>query len=124
MQRHMERIGDNDVLAIHAGAHKAVTALRGGAPGPFFIECMTYRWKEHVGPNEDYNLGYRSPEEARPWKEADPLPRLAKMLPDTKRQPIEEAVEREIAEAFAFAKASPFPGREELMTDTYEEVAA
>ena len=120
---HAWQLESNDIIPLADAIHQIVAQVRAGN-GPAFIEVKTYRWREHVGPNEDYNLGYRGPEEARPWKEADPLPRLAKMLPDPERQPIEEAVEREIAEAFAFAKASPFPGREELMTDTYEEVAA
>ena len=28
---------------------------------------MTYRWKEHVGPGEDWHLGYRERAEAEPW---------------------------------------------------------
>ena len=61
-----ERIEGNDALRIHERVGAAVEALRRGEEGPFFFECMTYRWKEHVGPNDDYHLGYRAPEEAAP----------------------------------------------------------
>ncbi len=113
-----ERIEDNDVLAIRDRVGTAVREIRGGAPGPRFFECMTYRWKEHVGPNDDYTFGYRSLEEARPWVEGDQVKRLAEMLGrDAAR--INTEVEREIAEAFAFAEASPFPPANDLDTDVF-----
>ena len=34
---------------------------------PAFIEFKTYRWLEHVGPNSDINLGYRSKKEVMSW---------------------------------------------------------
>jgi TPP-dependent pyruvate/acetoin dehydrogenase alpha subunit len=114
-----ERIDDNDVLAIHQRVGLAAEALRGGAPGPRFFECMTYRWREHVGPNEDYQLGYRSPAEAEPWKAGDQVPRLAAMLDPQVRQSLEAEVEAEIEEAFEFAEFSPFPPPEDLSTGVY-----
>src|SRR5262249_47302774 len=69
-----ERIEDNDVLRIQARTRELVNRLRHGA-GPFFLEVMTYRWREHVGPGEDFHLGFRDREEARPWQETDQLPR-------------------------------------------------
>ena len=39
----------------------------GPGEGPWFFEVMTYRWREHVGPGDDYHLGYRTEDEARPW---------------------------------------------------------
>src|SRR5438132_4006071 len=44
-----QRLADDDVFALHAAARDAVAAIRSGA-GPYFLECQTYRWKEHVGP--------------------------------------------------------------------------
>lgn len=120
---HAWQLDGNDVVPVVEAVRQIVEQVRAGH-GPAFLEVKTYRWREHVGPGEDFHLGYRTPEEARPWKEADPLPRLAAQLPEGERAVIERAVEAEVAEAFAFAKASPFPGPEELTTDTYEEVAA
>jgi TPP-dependent pyruvate/acetoin dehydrogenase alpha subunit len=114
-----ERIEGNDVLAIHDRIGKAVRELRDGAPGPRFFECMTYRWKEHVGPGDDYQGGYRSYDEARPWVEGDQVKRIGQMLDPATRERIEKEVEAEIAGAIAFAESSPFPAPEELYTDVF-----
>jgi len=114
-----ERIEDNDVFVIHDKVRAAVAGLRAGEPGPFFFECMTYRWKEHVGPNEDYHLGYRTRDEAEPWVRNDQVPRVAGLLAPEVRRAIEQEVEAEVEDAFAFAEVSPYPGPEELLTDVY-----
>jgi TPP-dependent pyruvate/acetoin dehydrogenase alpha subunit len=112
-----ERVDDNDILAIHEQARVAVSELRGRPGGPFFLECLTYRWKEHVGPNDDFHLGYRSYEEARPWMEGDQVARLAALITPGSRERIEAAVEKEIRTAIAFAEQEPFPDAGELLTD-------
>ena len=112
-----ERIEDGDIFRIHAAAHNAVRAMRTAHAGPWFLECLTYRWREHVGPGEDFGFGYRSLEEAAPWIERDQLKRLAAMLAPQARSAIERAAEEEIGEAFAFAASSPFPEPRELLTD-------
>jgi TPP-dependent pyruvate/acetoin dehydrogenase alpha subunit len=114
-----ERIENNDVLTIHESITKAVGDLRTGAVGPRFFECMTYRWKEHVGPADDFQATYRSYEEARPWVEGDQVKRLGGMIAPEARALIEKEIETEIAEAFAFAEASPFPDPSELFTDVF-----
>jgi TPP-dependent pyruvate/acetoin dehydrogenase alpha subunit len=116
-----ERIEDNDVLKIYERVKGAVDALRAGQPGPYFFECMTYRWKEHVGPNEDYHLGYRSKEEAEPWIKNDQVPKIGALVDFARRQEIEADVEKDIREAFAFAEASPYPKYPELYTDVFKE---
>jgi TPP-dependent pyruvate/acetoin dehydrogenase alpha subunit len=112
-----ERVDDNDMLMIHEQAKVAVSRLRGRQAGPFFLECLTYRWKEHVGPNDDFHLGYRNYEEARPWVEGDQVARLAALIQPESRERIEAAVEEEIRTAIAFADQEPFPDARELLTD-------
>ncbi|HEV3003567.1 MAG TPA: thiamine pyrophosphate-dependent dehydrogenase E1 component subunit alpha, partial [Pirellulales bacterium] len=75
-----ETIAGNDLLAMHERFGGAVRAVREGRPGPYFFECQTYRWKEHVGPHDDYDLGYRTADDLRPWVESDPLPQLASLV--------------------------------------------
>lgn len=111
-----ERIEENDVLALFARVKEILPRIRAGA-GPRFIEVMTYRWREHVGPNDDYHLGYRSEEEAQPWIATDQVERLARLVEPRTRALIEEETEVEIEAAFAFAEDSPFPGAAELTTD-------
>lgn len=115
-----EQIAD-DVLKIYERVSTAVKALRAGVPGPFFFECLTYRWKEHVGPNEDFDLGYRSREEADPWMRNDQVNRLGRMIDPWQREQIEREVEAEVQDAFAFAEESVFPRVEELLTCVYKE---
>jgi len=116
-----ERINDNDVLRIYERVKEAVHEIRGGESGPRFFECMTYRWKEHVGPGDDWHLGYRSKDEAEPWIETDQVKRLGDLLDPQVRQRIEDEVEAEIREAFDFAEQSPFPEYEDLYTDVFKE---
>lgn len=117
-----ERIDGNDVLGLRSRTEEVVAQLRAG-DGPWFFEVMTYRWQEHVGPGRDYHLGYRAEAESEPWVAADPLRRLAGRLEPRTRVGIEDEVEEELADAFAFAEASPFPDPAELMTDTFTEEA-
>lgn len=114
-----ERIED-DVFKIRERVSAAVQALRNGGCGPYFFECLTYRWKEHVGPNDDFHLGYRTLEEAKPWFENDQVKRLAGMLDPAERAQIENEVEDEIRAAIAFAESSPFPEDAELFEHVFK----
>jgi TPP-dependent pyruvate/acetoin dehydrogenase alpha subunit len=115
-----ETIDGNDVLGLVATAKTAVANVRAGT-GPHFLEVTTYRWREHVGPYEDYHLGYRTKDEAASWLAGDPVRRMAECIEPAERQHIEKEVESEIADAFAFAESSPFPDAVELMTDVFKE---
>ena len=116
-----ERVDDADVFTIYDKVSAAVKALRDGKAGPFFFECLTYRWKEHVGPGDDYHLGYRTKEEATWWIENDQVKKVGTMLKSGDRIRIENEVEAEIKEAFEFAESSPFPEGAELYTDVFKE---
>jgi pyruvate dehydrogenase E1 component alpha subunit len=76
-----QRVDGNDVGAVYAATHEAVERLRAGQ-GPYFIECMTYRWLEHVGPSFDHDLNrnYRSKAELDRWMENCPVKRCAAEL--------------------------------------------
>ena len=116
-----ERIEDNDVFEIYERVKRASNEIRNGNQGPRFFECMTYRWKEHVGPNEDFNAGYRSKCEAAPWFAKDPLKTLGVGLDSIRRGQIEAEVEAKIYEAFVFAEESPFPDDYDLYSDVFTE---
>jgi TPP-dependent pyruvate/acetoin dehydrogenase alpha subunit len=113
------RIDDGDVFAIAEQARAAAGAMRGTGAGPRFLECMTYRWKEHVGPGEDWSLGYRDRVEAEPWIANDQVPRVGALLDAATRARVEREVEAEIEDAFAFAASSPFPAADELLRDVH-----
>ncbi len=112
------RVADADVLRIATEAQECVQALREGR-GPRFLECATYRLREHVGPGEDWDLGYRSRDEALPWIQSDQVTRLGEMLEPRERAALEAAVEGEITAAVAFAEESPFPAASDLQNDVF-----
>lgn len=114
------RINDGDILKIREEAGKAVEAIRELKSGPHFLECMTYRWKEHVGPGEDWHLGYRSKEEAKAWKEKDQVARLAGLLSDVTRKRVEKQLAAELKKAFEFADNSEFPSDKELFVHVFQ----
>lgn len=114
------RIDDGDVFAIRDGAMKAVKAIRGGA-GPQFMECETYRWREHVGPNEDYDDGYRTREDQASWIENDQVARLSQMLDGAECEAINAEIEAEIAAAVDFAETSPVPKPNEVWDHVYAD---
>jgi TPP-dependent pyruvate/acetoin dehydrogenase alpha subunit len=116
-----EQIPNNDVQGIYERISQSVGQLRAGSPGPFFFECLTYRLKEHVGPNDDFQLGYRTQEEAEAWVKSDPIEQLRAHLDAAERRRIEMEVEDEIKDAFSFAEQSPWPHAAELYTDVYDE---
>ncbi len=114
-----ERVEELNVLKLHGRLKAAVEEARQGG-GPRFFEVPCYRWMEHVGPNEDFEAGYRCRTEAEPWYANDPLRRLAEGLAAGRRRAIELEVQAEIDEAFRFAEASPFPEDHELYADMYK----
>lgn len=108
----------SDVSEIWKMASSAYLKIRNGS-GPHFLECRTYRWKEHVGPAEDYDAGYRSRDELQPWMHNDQVMQSGAKLDPAVKNRIDQRVEEEIAAAIAFAEASPFPDPSELFTDVY-----
>jgi TPP-dependent pyruvate/acetoin dehydrogenase alpha subunit len=67
-------IDGNDVQLVYDKTIEIARELRNGN-GPFFLECMTYRWREHVGPMFDHELDrqYRSHDELKLWMDKCPL---------------------------------------------------
>jgi pyruvate dehydrogenase E1 component alpha subunit len=115
-------VDGNDVVAVYRAAQAAVARARGGE-GPTFIEAKTYRWLGHVGPGDDFALGYRTREEIDAWRAKDPVATYAArlealgVLSGAQRTALERAVQDEIDQAIVFAKASPFPEPDAMYTD-------
>lgn len=107
------RITSGDIFEIRDAAAGLIAGMRDGA-GPAFLECHTYRWREHVGPAEDYASGYRHRAEMEAWERKDQVVRLAGLLPAADRSRIEAEIDAEIEAAVTFAEQSPFPAAEEL----------
>jgi pyruvate dehydrogenase E1 component alpha subunit len=117
-----EAVDGNDVLAVHSAAQVAVEHARAGR-GPTFLECLTYRLRGHVGPDDNIQGAHtdiRPVEEIAKWRDKDPIARLRAFLATSGAATSDElaqidlTVRCEVAEAFRCARASVFPRREEV----------
>ncbi len=114
-----EQIARQDLFFLYDRVKQVTDRMR-KTGGPAFIEVMTYRWREHCGPNFDNKLGYRSEREFLKWKRKDPLKKARKVLYEEKllNKKIEEKLEKkitlEIEDAVIFAKKSPFPEKKDF----------
>lgn len=120
------QIDGNDVLKISDYAEKAVARCRRGE-GPTFLECLTYRWKGHIGTVDDVGAGLRPQSEYDYWLSKCPIKWYGDYLKETgvlseetdKR--FRDEINGLVEEAFAFAKASPKPSPENLTDSVYAD---
>ncbi len=120
-------VDGNDVLGIYEAAKAAVEACRRG-DGPAFLEFRTYRFRGHVGPDDNIQGSHtdiRPKEEIAEWLERDPITRLEQILARegsldaSAMANVREAARQEVAAAVLFAKDSPRPAKEGLSDYVY-----
>jgi len=78
---------------------------------PAFLKVKTFRYREHVGPGEDFDAGYRSKSEFNSWRNLDPIWNKENF------KLIEIKILDEINKALHFATNSSFPTDQDLLTD-------
>lgn len=109
----------NNVLAVWESAAEAVERARSGA-GPSLLEYQTYRWKGHVGPACDVDLGCRPRDEHERWLQRCPYDYFRQNLQTEwgvapeEIAVIDTAIAADIDAAISFAQQSPYPGAAEL----------
>lgn len=115
-------VDGNDVLQMYDVGRKAVERCRRGE-GPVFLECLTYRLRGHVGPDDNIqgqHTDIRPPSEIDVWRRRDPITHLERTMQESgmftgeELLTYQEEIKREVDEAHRQAKASPFPDKEEL----------
>jgi TPP-dependent pyruvate/acetoin dehydrogenase alpha subunit len=117
-------IDGNDIFAVHGAVQGAVDRARKGE-GPTLIEALTYRWLGHFPRDVEHYGGYRPKEEVDGWRVKCPIRRAGLRLMEMGiLTPAEiESIEREaqavIDEAVGFAKESPYPTREDLLSGVF-----
>jgi pyruvate dehydrogenase E1 component alpha subunit len=101
-----------DPTKVMQNSKKVIDFVR-SKQSPAFLRIKTARYREHVGPGEDFAAGYRSQVEMDLWKSKDPLLNLSYF------DDIKSVITAEIEAAVKFAMNSPLPTRDELLTDVY-----
>ena len=100
-----------DPAQVFAATRRAIESIRGTA-GPALLRVETMRYKEHVGPGEDFDSGYRQSSDLLAWKALDPLENRDRFPRD-----VVSGIMDEIARAVDFALTSPVSQERELLTD-------
>jgi len=101
----------HDFMKLHMVFSDIVDSVRADG-GPQFVEVQTCRYKEHVGPGDDHEAGYRSRDELERWQSRDPLILRSDLVAKHRSR-----LTGEIDRAVAYAEASPWPGKEQLLSD-------
>ena len=76
------QIDGNNVLEVFEKTKEAVDFCRKGK-GPVFLECLTYRHKGHVGPDDNVegsHIDIRPRQEVELWLKKDPIKRFENYL--------------------------------------------
>jgi pyruvate dehydrogenase E1 component alpha subunit len=112
-----------DVLAVEAAAHQAVNIVRNELK-PFFLECVTYRFRAHSMFDPEL---YREKSEVEQWKQRCPIATLSKkmraqgLLSDADWDKLNQGVDDEIAEAITYAETCDWEAAEDLTRFVYSE---
>jgi TPP-dependent pyruvate/acetoin dehydrogenase alpha subunit len=110
-----------DLFAVNAQASEFVERARRG-DGPAYLVATTYRFHGHHAGDP---LNYREKEEVERWRLQDPIEQVKKAAVDggvmssAEIEELERRIEALIDEAVEFAKNSPDPAVDQLMTDIY-----
>jgi pyruvate dehydrogenase E1 component alpha subunit len=122
------RLDGNNVLDVFRAATWAVNRCRSGK-GPVFLECLTYRQRGHVGPDDNIQGSYtdiRPLAEIERWRKKDPIVRFERLLLAKKAASrdglakIRAAIDREVTEANEFARRSPRPEPDEVTAHVFK----
>lgn len=121
-----KRVDGNNVMEVFLTAQEAVERGRRGE-GPTFLECRTYRWRGHVGPSWDLNMGIREKAELETWMARCPIRMLEgylqerNWLSEGEKKEVETQVAEEVSGAVRFARESPYPAEEEVHDHVFED---
>ncbi len=118
-------IDGNDVAGTARVAGEMITAARNGG-GPSYLEAVTYRWRGHVGPDENTDVGIRrSTAEIAAWKRRDPVARLVAAMTSrgdmSGNEPgaMADAIRDHVDDCAARALEAPYPENSALMDLVY-----
>lgn len=100
-----------DFIKVQQQSKVAIEEVR-NSKGPVFLKINTARYKEHVGPGEDFIAGYRNKSDIDYWKSLDPL-----VTDKETYKNFYSKIKDEIANAVKYGMDSAFPDKEDLLSD-------
>ena len=118
-------IDGNNLTDIYEASQKAVKYCRENK-GPYFIEAMTYRWRGHVGPREDTDVGVKRKDDLSTWKKRDPIRRLKdslinkNILSENDFNEITKLVDKNLVVQWQKALDAPYPTKSLLTEIVYK----
>lgn len=118
-------IDGNNLSEVYKASQEAVKHCRENK-GPYFIESMTYRWRGHVGPREDTDVGVKRKDDLDKWKMRDPIKRLKealiieKMFTQNEFVEMTESVDKDLAVFWEKALIAPYPPNSLLTEIVYK----
>lgn len=116
------KLDGNNLIELFTEVSQVIFEMR-KSPAPLLMECETYRWREHVGPNFDHekNRTYRDKSEFDKWVAKDPIARMKKYIlsfgiaTDVEISIIEDEIKRDVLSEFQMAKRAPKPNVKDLL---------
>ena len=109
--------------AVHEAIEEAAARARRG-DGPTLLDIRTYRYKGHSMSDPQK---YRTKDEVSEWMERDPILHVLNVIKEnkwlTQKQidKIETDTKKQVMDAIKFAEDSPYPPKEELYKDVYQQ---
>lgn len=118
-----DRVDGNDAESVYSHASAAIERARLGG-GPSVIECRTFRWRGHVGPSMDIDVGVQRRGELDEWLERDPIAQLEARLQDFDFSEERQAIEDLVQTALERALAAPPPQSARTLNHVWGDAAA
>lgn len=117
------RIDGNDVLAVYELTMQAAQRARAGH-GPALIELRTFRWRGHVGPKWDEDVGVKRKVGLKDWIAKDPIARFRNLCSEhsitaAQLDTVDQEIAASIRAAVQFAEESATPDPATLLQHVY-----
>ena len=120
------QVDGNNLLEMDRIAKKAIAHIR-NENGPFIIEAVTYRFKGHVGHDENVDVGLERNKDLSKWKKRDPILRALQGLIEVdfiskeQHDNLCREIEQHLIKEWEQAKKDPFPKESQLQETVYNK---
>ncbi len=123
------KVNGNKVLKVYEAAAKGVDMCRENK-GPVFLECVTYRLRGHVGPDDNIqgtHTDIRPKQEIESWEKKDPIRDFERYLlnnnifKEGEAEEVKKRAQAEVDDAHRFARNSAYPEERDLVKYVFKQ---